>query len=225
MLLEYESEYFGSKCGALQAAKTETTEKNKKRKLSKIWQTLKWIVDDSGCSEISEIVGKLGSLGRNTDGYYAINPKLSSHKDMGCIRELLRYLANQNRITQSEFMKADDQLKALSTNLRVSIGPNQAKKQAEEKSYMVSVQDLDNFYESTQVKEVKQLIASKPELSEVTIAQVAQVRNYIVTNMILQNSIRPCALYKLSVTQVVSAKVSEKTSLYEIPLYFDKTGN
>ena len=79
-LMRFESEHFNNSCSAKRSVKEETTVKQKRRKISFVRKILHWLVDDSNHTSLSTLIKEVDRLGRDENGYFALNWRVSSSK-------------------------------------------------------------------------------------------------------------------------------------------------
>ena len=128
-------------------------------------------------------------------------------------------------VTSAVYNRAKLRLAKLRSNLATLVSSHQARFQEEEKKKLVLPQDIKNFFDSSDSQEATRVLNSK-EWWTLSFRDVNLVRNYLVTKLIIKNSLRPCALYRLSheaFTKKNLGAADPDTSMYEVPLFFDKT--
>ena len=181
------------------------------------------LVDETNEVEIQPLINKIDALGRKKTGYFALFPKLSSAKDLSPLKEFMQYLALTKNITFESQREAEIKLANLSWNLSHANGPRKAERVADSAEMIVTEKDYNLFYESQQVCHARKLLAQTPDLSCVTKRDYTSVRDYLITDCILKNLLRPCSLYAVKLEQFESAQVDAESGLCEVPLFYDKT--
>lgn len=87
----------------------------------------------------------------------------------------------------------------------------------------IDPQDIESFFESQICRKAAQILKNAPHLKKrPTSKNICLVRNYLIAKLIINNSLRPCALYKLKVDQIDKAIQDRETKLWEVPLFYDK---
>ena len=223
MLEEYKKDHFGNITKSKIPLKPETAKLTKQRKLNAIEHILKWLVDDTGIENIQGLLEHLSALGRNEDGYVDVYPGKARSCYFSYLREFIRYLKNNNHISQSTNDKCDLEISTLQWNLSRRSGLHRAKFQESEKEFMVTEVDINHFYKSSKVSSAKKLIQERPK--PVKMRHVSLVRNYLITKLMIENILRPCSLYRLGTKDFLKKNLlpDKETGLYEIPLFSDKT--
>lgn len=147
--------------------------------------------------------------------------------DVGFLLEFLRFLKKENLLDKDVLMRAEVSLENMQSNLRARRGFHKAKFQDKDSEVHFTDQDLQNFFHSTKVKAAKKALHRGPE--GLTIRDIINVRNYLLTVWMVENCCRPAALYAVSVADIQKARRtprhSEKnqTTYFVVPSFYDKT--
>ena len=80
MMLRYEKLHFSNSCGAKRSIKAATRRTVTRRKVRTVEKLLCWLVDDCHFSSIKDLVGRVDRLGRDINGYFALNWRVTSSK-------------------------------------------------------------------------------------------------------------------------------------------------
>lgn len=80
MMLKYEKVHFSNACGAKRSIKVDTRRRVTRRKVNAVEKLLCWLVDDCHLTSIPDLVSRVDRLGRDANGYFALNWQVSSSK-------------------------------------------------------------------------------------------------------------------------------------------------
>ena len=223
MLEKFEKEHFDNMTKSRQPIKVETAKLTKQRKLSIVEHICRWLVDDTGIEDIPGLLGHLSALGRTNDGYIAVHPLKAKSAYFGYFLEFIRFMYNENEISQSTYDKCAKEIATLQWNLSRKSSVHRAKYQEKEKEFLVEEEDIEKFYKSSKVKNAQHLLKTHPK--PLKMRQVSLVRNYLLTKLMIENVLRPCSLYRLGVKQFLEEEKNpdKESGLYEYPLFADKT--
>lgn len=115
------------------------------------------------------------------------------------------------------------QLSNLQWNLSRPVGVHRAMFQEAEKERGVSGKDLENFFNSEPCVRAQKLLQARKDVAEVTLGEVVTCRNYLISKMIINNMLRPCALERVETKAFLNLEKDPDTEMYVVPLYYDKT--
>ena len=120
---------------------------------------------------------------------------------------------------------AQTRLEKMRCNLQARGGFHRAKFQDADSKIIITEDDLKNFYASSKCTTAKQALGREDEL---TVREIINVRNFLISSVIIENSCRPAALYALSKTAIKKAlKSPQRTEtgvlFYSVPSFYDKT--
>jgi hypothetical protein len=225
-LLEYEKLHFSSLAGARRSVKPETTAKNKSRKLTAVRNLLYWLVTNTQKTAIQDLCLELDALGNVEDGYFSSKETSSSSSvyQLGALREFIQYLDHHSKITSDIAKKCSYTIGQLQCNLSRPMGAARARKQEADVSLKVTPEHLAQVYASQAAKQAQEMLGQKKvPVHRLKCRDVAKVRNYLIFHLMEKNLLRPCALYRLTVTQIKSSKKPDKSELYRVPVFYDKT--
>lgn len=229
VLEDYRKNYFGNLAGAKCSVKDHgaVSDATRNRKISSVRKILNFLVQDGDQEKesVPELLEHLEALGREDDGYFAkLNYRVSSVTQLSHLKEFITFMRTQKYIGRSLFDKCTWMIGNMRWNLSRNGGLHRAKFQEEEKSKMVSAKDFESFDNSPLCKKAERLLQTKPGLMDVKMRDYTLTRNYLITRFVIDDLLRPCALYALPAAQFTATTLKpDRNGLYHFPLYYDKT--
>ena len=242
----YNRDYFKNLDGASRSLKPETDVKYKKRKLDAVRQALYWLIDRTKETELNALMIEIKCLGEDHTGYFDMLGKVNSSKgiffltylwisfedklifffpDAGFLVEFVSFLIRDKLGDLDILQSAQTRLEKMRCNLQARGGFHRAKFQERDSKIFITDVDLENFFASSRPTSARKALAGNEDL---TVRQIINVRNFLITSLIIENSCRPAALYALSRSSVKQAmkfpKMTESGVLYySVASFYDKT--
>lgn len=111
-------------------------------------------------------------------------------------------------------------------NLQREAGHHKARFQDEDSKKIITERDLSLFYESQKAKQALTALKSK-SIKNLTVREACNVRNFLITSLLIENIARPAALYRLTCQDVQRAKEKLEftefgNGMYTMPAFYDK---
>jgi hypothetical protein len=104
-------------------------------------------------------------------------------------------------------------------NLRARHGFSKAKFQDEDSKVIVGEEDFNKFFRSTKARAAMAILQSKGPCTK---REAANVRNMLMTTVIIENVCRPSALYRLTVKGLMAAKKTKDGQAFVLTALYDK---
>ena len=122
--------------------------------------------------------------------------------------EFIKFLRLKKLVSAEDLTAAEVSLSNMKRNLRNRVGIQRSQNVDEDSRIVVSGSDIANFYSSSRCKAAQDLLKKAECPNPCAKRKVTNMRNYLIANIIIDNYARPAALYSMSVTSVMKAKVS-----------------
>ena len=135
----------------------------------------------------------------------------------------MKFLRVEGSVDLQTLDIANIQLGNLQWNISRSVGVHRAKFQEQEKEHLITGSNLKDFFSSVQCQKAREILAAKKDVNLLSSKEVVIVRNYLVCKFMIDNVLRPCALFRLPVKAFEGLKPDPETGLYAVALFYDKT--
>lgn len=139
--------------------------------------------------------------------------------------EFIRFLRLHNLAESQTLVRAELSLENMRVNLKSRQSTHRAKFQDNDAQILLTQEDFSLFYQSTKAKEAILALGTAESLK---IRQIQNVRNFLITCILLENSCRPAALFDLQITTLEKAfakpvQDAKGNTQYVFPSFQDKT--
>ena len=204
-LNRYRATHFSSMDGAVQSIKAKTREKAMNAKLSKLTSMLDFIVSKSGKTSLETVLASIQTLMQLPDGYFWTRKGkyINICKDIDALSEFTRYARREELITSQTATTALERLKNCRDNAKRRANVEQAEFQDRDGKITVLQKDVDEFRISRRAKEAQTTLA---RMTPLTKRSAVNVRNYLITELLLENFCRPSDLVGLTLSSLKRAR-------------------
>lgn len=150
---------------------------------------------------------------------------LSLSLEASVMLEFIRFLRLHSLADSQTLVRAEVSLENMRINLKSRQSTHRARFQDKDAKILLTQEDFSLFYQSTKAKEaILALVAAK----FLKIREIKNVRNFLMTCILLENSCRPAALFDLQISTLEKAFASPVTDAkgntqYVFPSFHDKT--
>lgn len=139
--------------------------------------------------------------------------------------EFIRFLKLHSLAESQTLVRAEISLQNMRVNLKSRQGTHRAKFQDTDAKILLTQEDFALFYKSAKAKEAINALLSATSLK---IRQIQNVRNFLITSILLENACRPAALFDLQISTLEEAFAKPVTDAkgnvqYVFPSFQDKT--
>ena len=126
--------------------------------------------------------------------------------DAQAMLEFVKFLKMSKYVNNIHLTSAEISLSNMKRNLKARIGPDKSRAVDSDSKVIVTGRDLENFYSSARCTAAQDLLNNSTVKTKKR--DICNLRNYLISSIIIDNYCRPCSLYSMSVTSLMEAKVS-----------------
>ena len=206
----YSAIHFNSMDGSCVSVKGKTALRVKQQKISSLVKMLEFICSKSGKHDIVSLVENIRVLSRRPDGYFwRPGGYATVVKEIGYFIEYLRFARRENIVPSQLVDTTVERLRMSQGNARRLAKGEHASFQDKDGKIMVLQEDIEKFKKSKRAALAQKMMnAGTP----VGLRKATNIRNFVITQLLLDNHCRPSALENFSTADVEGAKKEPKWS-------------
>ena len=194
---KYADLHFNSLDGACFSAKQATAERMKNQKISSVVKMLEFTCTKSGTADIPSLLENVRVLSSWPDGYF--NREGASYativKEIGYLIEYIKFTRREGLVSPGIVETAIDKLERSQANARRRAKGEHAAFQDKDGRITVLQDDIDKFNNSKRAVTATNMLAAGTPVSQ---RKAANIRNFVITKLLLDNNCRPSTLENLS---------------------------